>query len=250
LRSKIYRFFVPPHNIRGSSITIDDPRERHHIRDVLRLRVGDQLMCFDGLGSEYVGTITQSTSRRLIIRIDRRARKEISRLTIWLAQGLPKADRFDWVVQKATELGVARVSPLVTQHTVVRPNPEQGRAKQQRWQRIAREAAKQCGRTTIPVIDPPQSFQTAIRLLEALPLILMPTLLVTTIPLRELLTAHTALTQVAIVIGPEGDFSREEIAFAEAHGARPVSLGPLTLRAETAALATIVILSCALGRFS
>jgi len=246
----VHRFFVPPQKIRGSTIIIDDQRELHHLRDVLRLGLGDQVICFDGLGNEYRGTITQDARHEFIVQVERQLCKASNEVTVWLAPGLLKADRFDWVVQKATELGVARVSPLMTQHTVVRPNPEQGRAKQQRWQRIAREAAKQCGRTTIPVIDPPQSFQTAIRLLEALPLILMPTLLVTTIPLRELLTAHTALTQVAIVIGPEGDFSREEIAFAEAHGARPVSLGPLTLRAETAALATIVILSCALGRFS
>jgi 16S rRNA (uracil1498-N3)-methyltransferase len=246
----VHRFFVPPSNIRGSTIIIDDQRELHHLRDVLRLGLGDQVICFDGLGNEYRGTITQDASREFIVQVERQLCKASNELTVWLAPGLLKADRFDWVVQKATELGVSRISPVISRHTVVRPDSKFCEAKVTRWQRIAREAAKQCGRTTIPTIDPPQSFETAVTLLKSVPLILLPTLVVTTIPLRELLTAHTALTQVAIVIGPEGDFSREEIAFAEAHGARPVSLGPLTLRAETAALATIAVLHYALGRFS
>ena len=245
--SRIFRCFVPPHKIRRSTITIDDPQQVHHIRDVLRLGVGDQLTCFDGQGSEYLGTVIRISPRRLLIEVDRKVQQSQTSLSVWLATGLLKADRFEWVVQKATELGVARLSPLVTSHTVVRPHPFR-EAKLLRWQRIAQEAAKQCGRSTIPSVDPPRTVQAFLPLVEGVSLILMPTLAVTTVPLSEVVKTSASAKEVVILIGPEGDFSREEVALAQRSGARPVSLGPLTLRSETAALATVAILQYALGR--
>ncbi len=213
----------------------------------MRLGVGDQLACFDGQGTEYVGTISRKTGRGLIIQIVRTSHKPQQTATLWLAQGLLKADHFDWVVQKATELGVARLSPILTHHTVIRLTTDQGRLKHTRWQRIAQEAAKQCRRTTLPLVDPPQPFERFLLSAPPTALLLMPTLTTTAIPLSEALKAHRAAHEVIILIGPEGDFSRGEVAFAEAHGARPVSLGPLTLRAETAAVATLAIVQYALG---
>lgn len=246
MRSKSYRCFVPPERIHRSTITIDDAQQLHHIRDVLRLKIGDRLACFDGQGREYAGTIVEQAATGLLIRIDRVHARSQRRVNLWLALGLLKTDRFDWVVQKATELGVTRISPLLTSRTVVRPH-HCSQGKFMRWQRIATEAAQQSGRTTIPQIDPPQSFEALLPCLERHSVMLMPTLAVTALSLSDVLKDVPSAAEVAVLIGPEGDFSREEVAQAQAHGARPVSLGPLTLRAETAALATLSIVSYTVG---
>jgi len=242
------RFFVPPQHIHGSTLTIDTPQELHHLRHVLRLGVGDQLICFDGEGREYVGTILRSTARRVAVRIDRSSQQPTKGAALWLAQGLPKSGRFEWVIQKATELGVWRLSPLLTCHTVVRLTAEQGRAKQMRWQRIAQEAAKQCRRASLPVIDPPQLLSDVLPAMNPSSLILMPTLAVKTIPIQEALRDCTSLRAIAVLIGPEGDFSRDEVRLAERYGARPVSLGPRVLRTETAAISTLAILQYVLNQ--
>jgi len=235
--------------VHGSVITIDHAATLHHIRDVLRLGPGDRILCCDGEGAEYAGTITRAHRRGLTVAVERRREAPSARgPTLWLAQGLPKLERFEWIVQKATELGAGRLSPLLTRHSVIRLGAEQGRAKHARWQRIAREAAEQCRRPTVPVIDPPQSFESFIRTLARADLVLMPTLAATAIPLCEALTESRAAREVLVLIGPEGDFSREEVALAQHHGARPVSLGGLTLRTETAAVAVLAILGYALGQ--
>ncbi|MBI4323613.1 MAG: 16S rRNA (uracil(1498)-N(3))-methyltransferase [Candidatus Omnitrophica bacterium] len=242
------RFFIPPSQIHGSTVTLDDPRQIHHLRDVLRLGLGDQIMAFDGQGSQWLGTIARAGARRVVIRLDQHRDAPVERaVSIWLGQALLKADRFEWIVQKATELGVATLSPLVTRHTVVRLSSEQAISRRQRWQRIATEAAKQCQRATIPVIHPPQSLEALLRRTQRSSLILIPTLSVTTIPLQDVLPGRQAAQEVVALIGPEGDFSPEEVALAEKFGARPVSLGPRTLRAETAAIALLAILQHVLG---
>ena len=240
----MHRFFIPPEKIVGQTIILDDPRELHHLRDVRRLGKGDEVVCFDGQGREYAGAIIASRAGQVVIQIAR-TREPVKRgVDIWLAQSLLKGERFEWVAQKATELGVARLTPLLTRHTVVKVGAAQGPRKQARWQRIATESAKQCGRATVPQIDPPCRFDEAIPQLAACGLVVMPTLAVTTMPLREVLEEgcgrRTAC--IGVLIGPEGDFSREEVALAEAHGARPVSLGEFTLRSETAAIAKVAIL--------
>lgn len=242
----LHRFFVPPSHIRGSTITLDDPAQLHHLRDVLRLGPGDRVACFDGQGSEWIGTISQTGPKRSMIRIEQH-RIETPGVRIWIAPAMLKADHFEWLIQKVTELGVARLSPLTTTHTVIRLSEDQARTRLARWKRIALEAAKQCQRSTIPVIDPVQSLEPFLRQAEPHALILMPTLAVTAIPLCEVLPDRRAGAGVAVLIGPEGDFTAEEVALAERVGARPVSLGPLILRAETAAIAVTAMLQYALA---
>jgi 16S rRNA (uracil1498-N3)-methyltransferase len=164
-----------------------------------------------------------------------------------LAQALIKPERFEWVVQKATELGVDRVMPVVTARTVVRLGPDQAKHKVARWQRIAREAAKQCGRAKVLRIDTAQPFDQFAPALARYPGVLMPTLLVRAIPLKEGLESIKEMASVMALIGPEGDFTRDEVALAQRYGARPVSLGHLTLRSETAAIAMLAILQHTLG---
>ena len=248
-RNSLKRFVVPPKQIRGSTITLDDPQELHHLRAVLRLKPGDRLICFDGQGSEYLGTIDRQTSQQVVIRIENQLRlsTEQDPLTLWLVQALPKSARFDWVVQKATELGVSRISPLITQRTIVRPSSAGAEAKRTRWQRIAQAAAKQCRRATIPTVDAPRRFEEVVTAFSSDSLVLIPTLESSTIPIGQVLKAASRVTEVVILIGPEGDFTADEVALAKAHGAQPVSLGPLTLRAETAALASLAVVRYALA---
>lgn len=241
----LHRFFVPASNVHGSTITLDDPAQLHHLRDVLRLGPGDAVACFDGQGSEWTGTISQAGATRLVIQVTRH-RTEAPGVDIWIAPAMLKADHFEWLIQKVTELGIARLSPLSTTRTIVRLSREQAHARQARWKRIALEAAKQCQRSTIPVIDPVQSLESLLREAQPGALILIPTLAVTAIPLREIVPAKPAGKGVAVLIGPEGDFTPEEVALAERFGARPVSLGPLILRAETAAIAVTAMLQYAL----
>jgi len=240
------RCVITPQQVQGTTIRIDDPRHVHHLVNVLRLKAGDSLICCDGQGREYTGTILRNTPRVLTVQIEAQRTVMSAAPRLWLAQGLPKADRFEWIVQKATELGVERISPLLTARTVVRPSAEQGARKCLRWQRIAEAAATQCRHAEIPRIDPPQPFEAWLASVPEHWFLLVPTLETATTPLKSALEQKTQSGEIALIIGPEGDLTREEVDAARAKGASPVSLGPLTLRAETAAIATLAILHYAL----
>ncbi len=242
------RFYVPPAAVRGSSIVVDDPRELHHIRDVLRLRPGDPVRVFDGQGKEYTGIIFELTAEALRIRVDEVRDVPARRGALWLIQGVPKGDRFEWLLQKATELGVDRITPVITSRSVVRFSAAQAGPKVERWRRIVKEAAKQGGRAPRPAVAAPQPIADALPLLKGVPLILMPTLAVTVIPMAAVLAKLGPAARAAVLIGPEGDFTKDEVVLAESYGARPVSLGPLTLRSETAAIAVLSILGYVLDR--
>jgi len=244
----VRRILVDPRNITGSTAVLDDPKQLHHLRRVLRLKAGDRVCCFDGQGAEYAGTISHLTQAQMTVRLDQRLAAGARGRIVWLAPGLIKSPRFDWLIQKATELGVSRLSPIVTERTVIRLTDTQGRQKRERWRRLAEAASKQCGRADVPSIDPPQSFHALLPLLGRVPLVLIPTLEVAARPFRDMLEGSRAAGDVAVLIGPEGDFSPAEVAAAVKTGAQPVSLGRLTLRSETAALACLAILSCTLPR--
>ena len=179
--------------------------------------------------------------------IKEEAQGPATRLAITLALALIKADRFAWVVQKATELGVARIIPMETQRAVVRAPTGRAGVKQGRWQRIAAEAAKQCGRATVPQVDPPSRFAAVIAGLPPQPCALIPTLAVPAPLLRDAADAVRRADAVTVLIGPEGDFTPEEVAAAQQASVRAVSLGPLTLRSETAAIAVLAILQSMKG---
>ena len=241
------RVFIPTHQIHGSVITIDDARQIHHLRDVLRLKMGDGIICCDSPGTEHRGLIRFESKDRLEVELQGSSLVAKQSVSIWLAAALIKANRFDWLVQKATELGVSRISPLVTRYTVIRLRQEQARSKCARWQRIAQEAAKQCGRKTLPIVDVPEPMGRLLEQTKQSPLVLIPTLVKEAIPLSEVLKSSGAAREVVVFIGPEGDFSEEELRLARSFGARPVSLGSLTLRSETAAVAAVAILQYSLG---
>jgi 16S rRNA (uracil1498-N3)-methyltransferase len=236
----VTRVFVRPDAVDANRVRFD-AAEAHHLRRVLRLRPGAVVEATDGAGGLYTIRLVTLDGAGGWGAIEARAEPtRESPCSITLAQAILKGDRMSWLVQKATELGVSRIVPMETERVVARVADE-GVARQTRWARIAREAVKQCGRVIVPGIDPPRAFPEVLAevashdvawvcwegggqtLVEA--------------------AAGTA-SRLLLLIGPEGGFTADEVAAAESAGARRVSLGPRTLRAESAGLTAV-----ALGQF-
>jgi 16S rRNA (uracil1498-N3)-methyltransferase len=235
--SKPPRFFITPEQVREPYITVagDDLR---HIRTVLRKQPGDLLTLLDGQGREYTVRITAIEKADVVTEIvDRRVRHPSSPGVI-LGQGLPKSDKMDWIVQKATELGVSSIVPLVTERTIVKVRDEEKRVT--RWQKVAREAAMQSDRPDIPKVNTIRSFSEFIRTLAPGPqtLFLFPWEEGTD-PVKNVLRRHLDAKHIVVLIGPEGGFSQAEAAAAKEKGFHLVSLGPNILRTETAAVAVL-----------
>ena len=236
----MHRVLVSPDAIQKTPIVIRDPRTLHHLLRVLRVAVGDPLECIDGQGRRAIGSILRIARQQVTVAVDRQADEPAAHAGVTLAQALIKPDRFEWAIEKATELGAARIIPMVTDRTTIRPSADRtGRIK--RWQRIAESAAAQCGRATLPVIEPPQPFHEVLERVRHAHA-LLPTLGAEGPLLWEHLKTVNRPKDVAVLIGPEGDFTAEEIALAVKRGAHPVRLGRLTLRSETAAVAALAIL--------
>jgi 16S rRNA (uracil1498-N3)-methyltransferase len=236
----MHRFFVEPTLLQGDLVELPAVTA-HQVRNVLRMGPGDRLLLLDNLGWQVEAELVQVTRHRLSVRLmGRQPAAGEPDLKLTLYQSLLKKDNFEWVLQKGTELGVSRFVPLFTERTVVgeqtlKPN------KLARWRRILTEAAEQCCRARIPQLAPAQTFAQALVDPDRPELALIPALLAET-HLLEVVNGRSPLPNpIALFIGPEGGFSPAEIEQAQAHGLIPVSLGSLTLRAETAALAATVL---------
>ncbi len=236
----MHRILISPKAIEHDTITITDPKTLHHLHDVLRVKAGERLECFDGHGSRSIGIITQSGRQKLIVNVEQRTQEPLPLLHITLAQALIKPSHFEWAIQKATELGVSTIVPLVTARTTVRSS---GRAEHRliRWRRIVEEAATQCGLAHVPLVTSPHSFEPFVNELDGR-LVFLPTLVGNAPDFSQQLGNLRPGIDVIVLIGREGDSAPEEVQLATRHGARPVRLGRLTLRAETAALVTLALL--------
>ena len=234
-----------PIQLRANAMLSFDAEQAHYVGRVLRLRAGDALTVFDGSGGEYSATVGKVTKRQLILNVgDHDSRNTESPLRIRLVQGVSKGEKMDIVVQKATELGVHRISPVLTDFSVVKLEPDRAVKRRDHWQKIARSACEQCKRNIVPLIDAPQSLvdwfadnadgdemQLMLRAdaADAMPAIDMPG------------------SELTILVGPEGGFSEAEHERAAAAGLRAVRLGPRVMRTETAALAAISIAQATWG---
>lgn len=235
-------FFVAPDAVTPPTIRMTGDL-LHHLRDSLRLHPGDSLTLNDGCGSRYHVEVTHVTSQAIDSRIIEQqtepARKTPS---IVLGQALIKGDKMDWAIQKATELGVETIVPLHSTHSVIKLNPERLGHQRSRWERIARDAAQQSERWTIPTIADPMDLADICRHYAAAPVkgILAerssgPSL--ATIPLPQ---DHQH--PIVLLVGPEGGWAPEEHRLALQQGFLRLTLGPRILRAETAAIAALSIL--------
>ncbi|QTN33978.1 16S rRNA (uracil(1498)-N(3))-methyltransferase [Akkermansiaceae bacterium] len=206
--------------------------EAKHLTQVLRIQPGQWITVFDGLGNFAEAKVLSVSKQRVDLMLDLAQAKEPPLPEITLAQAIPKGKNMDWIVQKAVELGVSRIQPIVTRHTIVSPGDE----KAEKWRRTALEACKQCAQFTIPIIEDPLPFGEWLAQHDSSALRLIASLADNTLNFRETLAAHPELGSVTMLIGPEGDFSPEETQAALAAGFVPVTLGDLVLRVETATL--------------
>ena len=231
----------------GSELEIDAERT-HYLSRVLRLRVGDTIVIFNGTGAQFSASIIalQRSGATLAVHDSIAAATE-SGFKLHLAQGISRGERMDFVVQKATELGVKRITPLLTEHGVVKLSAERAEKRRRHWRQVATSACEQSGRVRLPLVDAPVRFDTW--LADKTPqtdidILLKP-------GASEALAAiDVPATKVCILIGPEGGFSDAEYGLAELAGFRAVALGPRVLRTETAAIAALAVLQARCGDLS
>lgn len=236
------RFYVSPDSVfpERNTIEIKDKKEIHHIRDVMRLKEGAEVEVFDGEGRGYCGAIREVTKGLIAIEIrGSNFFKDSHAYKLTLFQAIPKKGKMDFIVEKAVELGVDRIVPMVTERTSWAPGRDSG-LKVERWRRICKAAGKQCGRTRLPVVSDIKDFNLSVKEAEDNDLVIFAALDNRAVSLRSLLK-DAPPKNIAVFVGPEGDFSHEEIAIAKERFHNISSLGSLVLRVETA---TIYILSC------
>lgn len=244
----MHRFFVPPEAITRGMVRFPEPTARQIVR-VLRLRPGDTVGVLDGSGTLYRVVLDRVARNEVLGRVTSQeaATGEPSlRLVMYMA--LIKVARFEWVIEKGTELGVARFVPMVTERSVIR-DLELSSHRRERWERIAREAAEQSGRAKVPEIEGPMTFTAACQQAADAEVRLIGWKGERRRSLRELIPEQE-VGSVALFIGPEGGFTPDEIAQARAQGIEPFSLGLRTLRAETAAIVAAALVMDRLGELA
>lgn len=218
----------------------------NHIARVLRLAPGDALTVFDGRGGEYAARIEAIRNGAVIVELqERSASNRESPLALTLAQGVSRGERMDWVVQKATELGVSRIAPVLTERTVVKLDARQAERKRAHWQGIAVAACEQSGRERIPDVAAPIELHDFLHGIDARAtrLLLSPT---GTQRVKDL-QAPAPESGIIVLIGPEGGLAETEQRAALAAGFLAVRLGPRVLRTETAAVAALTLLQHQFG---
>jgi len=247
---KLRRFKIERECIRGQEAIIKDPGEIRHICKVLRLKVGDGVVLFDGEGKEYQATIASLSSREISLTLlqELPSDRAESAFKIILGLGVLKSSKFDWLIQKATELGVSEIVPFYSSRVIPRWEEKRIQLRQSRWEKIASEAAKQCGRTRVLLVHSPRSFQEALAMEFKGSIKILLWEKEKTRSLKDAL-AHRAAAIYALV-GPEGGFSEQEALEAQEAGFLPVRLGPRILRAETAGLVVASLLQFILGDLS
>jgi 16S rRNA (uracil1498-N3)-methyltransferase len=240
----MHRFYVPPQSWKVSSLALD-MAESHHAVGVLRLREGERVAIFDGQGNEATAEIVAVKSNRVELRKISQSKSTPLACRLTLAQAIPKKRNMDLIVEKATELGAAVIAPLLSERTIVRCEEEEAAAKQQKWQRVALEAAKQCGQNWLPEVQKPATLKKFFSNKLKFDLMLIASLQPDARPLKSLLAESGAARpqSVLILIGPEGDLTPAEMNLAKSAGCRPITLGPIILRTETAAIYCLSVLA-------
>ncbi|MCO5044991.1 MAG: 16S rRNA (uracil(1498)-N(3))-methyltransferase [Verrucomicrobia bacterium] len=237
------RCYIPPADWRSDELLLP-AEEAHHIRTVLRARVGSAIVAFDGCGRSADCEIVELDRHLARARILQQYQRPKSSPEVTLLQGIPREQKMDILIQKATELGVHRIRPVQTDHAVARVHEGNEDAKRERWQRIALNAAKQCGTAWLPEVEAAQPLLTCLTEMPRVDLLLVCSLEPDAQPLKSVLRAarEARPASVAILVGPEGDFSARERSAARNAGGRAVSLGQRTLRTETASLFILSVL--------
>jgi 16S rRNA (uracil1498-N3)-methyltransferase len=257
----MHRSYIPPEHWNPDALVLTGS-EAHHARDVLRMKRGEKLVLFNGRGREITAEIIDLSDDEIRLRKLHEADALPLRCRIVLGQAIPKGKNMELIVQKAVEIGATAIAPIISDRTVVQVDSESAAQKQAKWQQIAIEAAKQCGQNWLPRVHVPKKlpefFEAAIGLQSVqtsnsdaattFDLRLIGSLQPDAQHLKKILTDYLSEhphrpRNVLMLIGPEGDFTPAELALARRHGCRPITLGPIILRVETAAIYCLSILS-------
>ena len=241
----MHRFYLPPNQVHGDFLRLSDSDARH-ASTVLRLATGDEILVLDGAGQRILSTVEHVGKREVSARVRSREMVSHSAHQVVLLQAVAKSAAMDGLIHRAVELGCHRIVPLITERSVSRPDDPQ--SKQEKWQTIAIEALKQCGAPWLTRVEKPVSLEAWLAQHEAIELSLVGSLEDSPQHLKSVFESYRKAhgrnpRQVGIYVGPEGDFSSGEYAALRAHGAIPITLGPLILRVETAATAVLAILN-------
>lgn len=243
-----HRFHIPA-NVWNPQNPVLTGAEAHHATDVLRLREGDAVVVFDGRGAEQAARISGIGKDQVTLSPGPVAKSAPLPCQIALGQAIPKGKNMEWIVQKATELGASAIFPVLSERTIVRLEKEEAESKRDKWQRVAVEACKQSGQNFLPEVSLPVSMEDLlVRHAKGYELVIIASLQPGARHLKALLEEHQSMRgqlpkSVLILIGPEGDFTPAEINRALSGGAQPMSLGPIVLRTETAALYSLSVLA-------
>ena len=239
----MYHFFVTPQQISGDKIRIEGG-DVNHMKNVLRMKLHEKAELSDGESRTYLCEVEAYEEDVAVLHILEEMEADTEPASkLYLFQGLPKSDKMELIVQKAVELGVYQVIPVAMKRSVVRLDDKKAAKKADRWNSIAESAAKQAGRSRIPEVTMPLSYNEALKMAEELDVTLLPYELAGGMEVtREVIRQIKSGQSVGIFIGPEGGFEPEEVDAAVSMGAKVITLGRRILRTETAGLATLAVL--------
>jgi 16S rRNA (uracil1498-N3)-methyltransferase len=241
----MHRFYIE--KIGRDNVILTDPAQVHHIRDVLRLKTGEVIVVFDRSGNEYQATIASVVRKQVKLNLILLKSRPNSAVKLTVACAVPRAGRMDDIIDHLTQLGVTRIIPMLTDRVVVKLDAAALQSRLSRWQKIAHSAARQCQRSSVPVISPVTDVKDVIKHSSDFDLKLIPHLTGKRVLIKDVL-AKSRPKNILVLIGPEGDFTPAELELALHNNFLPVSLGDTVLRVATAAIAVTAYIKFALDK--
>ena len=237
------RCFIPPDHWNHPEVVLD-AEASHHLLHVLRVKTGQTVNVFNGAGGIGVAAVELAGRHDATLRILERSEQKRPAVQFALIQALPREQKMDLIIQKATELGAAAIVPITTENAVVQLKQDRSESKRDRWGKIALNAAKQCGTAWLPKIEPIQSLSNVLKARNRFDALIVCALDENTQPIRDAIQVIKArpFSNIGVLVGPEGDFSATEMKDIRAAGAIAIRLGDQVLRSETAALCVLSIL--------